>query len=228
VKVEEKSCTGTGPNKKLAKRAAAEAMLLILELPKPSPACQGSHSIGDKKVTFVGDASDLDQKVVVPVINLPNQVSSPLAQQRVPGLLHLPPSATGRSPLSNSVSSRPVQCQPRESLINLASILKPSLRPELQLRELCKALDQHLEIDDFTKDRPSFTEHITRITVGKDAGQSFHGSSNTLESSRDMAALDALKMLLGKVKEVHPGGDGPQVKKELLTRSSLSLRKEIK
>ena len=49
------------------------------------------------------------------------------------------------------LSSGPAQSQPRESFINLASILKPSLRPELQLRELCKALDQDLEIDDFTK-----------------------------------------------------------------------------
>ncbi|KAK3777175.1 hypothetical protein RRG08_010829, partial [Elysia crispata] len=210
VEVEEKSCTGTGPNKKLAKRAAAEAMLLILGYTKPSPqpakssikssSGEGSHSIGDKKVTFVGDASDLDQKVVVPVINLPNQVSSPLAQQRVPGLLHLPPSATGRSPLSNSVSSRPVQ----------SSILKPSLRPELQLRELCKALDQHLEIDDFTKDRQVLLNTSPGLQWAKTlVKRNFHGSSNTLESSRDMAALDALKMLvLGKVKEVHPGGDG--------------------
>ncbi|RUS91611.1 hypothetical protein EGW08_000584 [Elysia chlorotica] len=240
VEVEEKSCTGTGPNKKLAKRAAAEAMLLILGYTKPSPqpvkssikssSGEGSHSNGDKKVTFVGDASDSDQKTISHATSQPNQVSSPATQRRVPGLLHLPPGATGRSPLGNSVtvSSKPVQSQPKESLINLASILKPSLRPELQLRELCKALDQPLEIDDFTKERPSGTEHITRITVGKEPGQSFHGSSNTLESSRDMAALDALKMLLGKVKEVHPGGDGPQVKKELLTRSSLSLRKETK
>ncbi|GFS04282.1 double-stranded RNA-binding protein Staufen homolog [Elysia marginata] len=240
VEVEDKSCTGSGPNKKLAKRAAAEAMLLILGYTKPSPqpakssiktpSGEGSHSNGDKKVTFVGDTSESDKKAATPVTSQQNQVPAPV--QRVPGLLHLPPSATGRSPLGITAQapSRPVQSQPREPLINLASILKPSLRPELQLRELCKALDQDLEIDDFTKKRPSGTEHITRITVGKEPGQtqSFHGSSNTLESSRDMAALDALKMLLGKVKEVHPAGDGPQVKKELLTRSSLSLRKEAK
>lgn len=56
--------------------------------------------------------------------------------------------------------------------------------------------------------KPTGTEHITRIIIGKEQSQSFHGSSNTLESSRDMAALDALKVLLAKVKDIHPGGDG--------------------
>ncbi|GFO44857.1 double-stranded RNA-binding protein staufen homolog [Plakobranchus ocellatus] len=234
VEVEEKSCTGTGPNKKLAKRAAAEAMLLILGYTKPSPqpakssiknsSGEGSHSNGDKKVHFVGDPTGEKETAAGPVNSQQNSMSSG-TQQRVPGLLHLPPSSSARSPLAPPGSSGSGSSHlNKEPLINLASILKPSLRPELQLRELCKALEQDLEIDDFVKKRTSGTEHITRITVGKEPGQNFHGSSNTLESSRDMAALDALKMLLGKVKEVHPGGDGPQVKKELLTRSSMSLR----
>jgi hypothetical protein len=37
VQVDEQTCTGVGPNKKLAKRHAAEAMLQLLGYNKPSP-----------------------------------------------------------------------------------------------------------------------------------------------------------------------------------------------
>lgn len=230
VEVEDKTCTGTGPNKKLAKRSAAEAMLQILGYTKPSPqpvksafkhptSGEGNQSNGDKKVTFVeGDPpAESTEKPTGPTQS---------TQQRVPGLLHLP-TTNSKLVMNSSAPSSSSSLTQKESLVNLASILKPNLRPEIQLRELCKALGQELEIDDFTKKRPTGTEHITRITVGKEPCQNFHGSSNTLESSRDMAALDALKVLLAKVKDIHPGGDGPQVKKELLTRSTSGMKKDI-
>lgn len=48
-----------------------------------------------------------------------------------------------------------------------------------------------------------------RITIGQGKEQqSFHGSSNTVDASRDAAALDALKALLASTKDVHPAGDG--------------------
>jgi hypothetical protein len=37
VSVEDQTCTGVGPNKKLAKRHAAEAMLQLLGYSRPSP-----------------------------------------------------------------------------------------------------------------------------------------------------------------------------------------------
>ncbi|KAH9490575.1 hypothetical protein Btru_034158 [Bulinus truncatus] len=232
VEVEDKTSTGTGPNKKLAKRSAAEAMLQLLGYTKPSPqpakssfkhpaSGEGNQSNGDKKVTFVESEISSDS-VEKPAVH------APPTHQRVPGLLHLP-TANNKLSVNSSVATSSTNSQPqvKESLVNLANILKPNLRPEIQLRELCKALGLDLEIDDFTKKRQTGTEHITRITVGKEPPQNFHGSSDTLESSRDMAALDALKVLLAKVKDIHPGGDGPQVKKEFLTRSSTVLKKDI-
>lgn len=209
VEVEDKTCTGSGPNKKLAKRCGAEAMLQLLGYTKPSPqptksAIKSPHTAGgdqggDKKVTFVeGGSPGGDHK-------------GKDSQQRVPGLLHLPSKASVAMANTNGASSP-------TPAVNLSSIMKPSLRPEIQLRELCKALDTQLEVDDFTKKRPGGTEHITRITVGSGhpAGlQAFHGSSASLESSRDQAALDALKVLVARVKDVTPAGDGPTVKKDI-------------
>lgn len=64
VTVGEKICSGSGPNKKLAKRNAAEQMLQLLGYSRPSPqptkpAIKMAESNvmvgagGDKKVTFV-------------------------------------------------------------------------------------------------------------------------------------------------------------------------------
>lgn len=58
--------------------------------------------------------------------------------------------------------------------------------------------------------KPNSTEYISRISIGgvDKNPQNYHGSSNTVESARDMAALDALKVLVPKVKDIHPAGDG--------------------
>jgi len=61
VTVGEKICSGSGPNKKLAKRNAAEQMLQLLGYSRPSPQptkpaikmAEGIGAGGDKKVTFV-------------------------------------------------------------------------------------------------------------------------------------------------------------------------------
>ena len=64
VLVDDETCTGVGPNKKLAKRHAAEAMLLHLGYNKPSPqpakpAIKSADSTnGDKKVHFVENAEE--------------------------------------------------------------------------------------------------------------------------------------------------------------------------
>ncbi|BFZ21572.1 hypothetical protein BsWGS_24611 [Bradybaena similaris] len=244
VEVEDKSCTGTGPNKKLAKRAAAECMLQFLGYTKPSPqpvkssfkhpaSGENNHN-GDKKVTFVeGDAPpenmDMTSSLPLPPVGL-QRVPGPLppvGPQRVPGLLHIPNSS---KPAVMSGAATSPQPQPKESLslVNLAGILKPNLRPELQLRKLCKALGYAMEVDDFTKKRPEGTEHIVRITISQgQEQQSFHGSSNTVDASRDAAALDALKALLANTKDVHPGGDGPQMKKEQLISASSGLKTDV-
>eukprot|EP00918_Siedleckia_nematoides_P062235 GHVU01135745.1.p1 GENE.GHVU01135745.1~~GHVU01135745.1.p1 ORF type:complete len:804 (+),score=103.17 GHVU01135745.1:117-2414(+) len=66
VTVGEKQATGVGPNKKLAKRAAAEAMLQMLGYSRPSPLptkpsikTGGNNDLhtGDKKVTFIDQES---------------------------------------------------------------------------------------------------------------------------------------------------------------------------
>lgn len=79
VCVVDRSCTGVGPNKKLAKRSAAEAMLQLLgysrPVPQPSkPAIKTSASadaapltnLGDKKVTFFDAEGNSSSRQLAP------------------------------------------------------------------------------------------------------------------------------------------------------------------
>jgi len=216
VEVDSLASTGTGPNKKLAKRAAAEAMLALLGYSKPSPQPTKSSikAPSNSVPTQNGQTNGGDKKVTFQEGDSPGDGQDKSSYQRVPGLLHLPSKSNN---LFTGSNGQVVSGKDSPS-VNLSSILKPNLRPEIQLRELCKALDCQLEIDDFTKKRPGGTEHMTRITIGSESPQAFHGSSTTVESSRDAAALDALKVLVARAKDLTPAGDGPQSKKEILAR----------
>ncbi|XP_069672127.1 double-stranded RNA-binding protein Staufen homolog 2 isoform X2 [Periplaneta americana] len=103
VSIGQHSCTGTGPNKKLAKRAAAEGLLQLLGYSRPSaqPA-KPSIKTGDtnqdmdksRKVTFLEEEK---------VVELPTGGSS--GRQLVPGLLLMADNTAGNyghTPTKNS------------------------------------------------------------------------------------------------------------------------------
>ncbi len=81
VQVGEQTCTGVGPNKKLAKRNAAEAMLQLLGYSRPSPQPSkpaiksgvdgGPILTGDKKVTFIDQNVNPTRQLVPGVLLMP-------------------------------------------------------------------------------------------------------------------------------------------------------------
>lgn len=90
VSVGEQTCTGVGPNKKLAKRNAAEAMLQLLGYSRPAPqpskpAMKTTEPTGgvntDKKVTFMDNQANPTYEIT--------QAHYPLspARQLVPGVI---------------------------------------------------------------------------------------------------------------------------------------------
>jgi len=93
VAVGDNICNGVGPNKKLAKRNAAEAMLQLLGYSRPAPQpskpaikSEPSQSSGEKKVTFM----EADASVPTPVPPQPGNTGAPAGRQLVPGLLLMP------------------------------------------------------------------------------------------------------------------------------------------
>ncbi|XP_067667309.1 double-stranded RNA-binding protein Staufen homolog isoform X4 [Haliotis asinina] len=197
VQVEDQTCTGVGPNKKLAKRNAAEAMLQLLGYSRPSPQPAKSSiktstgpdvGTGDKKVTFSDNSTDNGAAL---------GGITKTGRQLVPGLLLIPQAGMGQS---------------------MGSQLGP-IRPEQQLRELAARNNFQVQFDDFSGQNNS-KEHLSRLSLSTNPPQVHHGSGSTPETSRDNASLAALKMLSDMgyyIEDKKHIGDGLQIKSEINT-----------
>ncbi|XP_061182714.1 double-stranded RNA-binding protein Staufen homolog [Saccostrea echinata] len=206
VQVDEQTCTGVGPNKKLAKRHAAEAMLTLLGYNKPSPqpakpaikSANNQEETGIKKVTFQEMSEDGATESV-------SNGKSSGGRQLVPGLLLLPDSKY------NGTAYRPPHggSQPLDGHATFNSLTKTATRPEIHLRELTSRSNLDIKFDEFQSGQGATSEYLSRVSLLSNPPRVFHGSGMSTEAARDSASLEALKFLedLGK-------GDGPQVKME--------------
>jgi len=232
VTVGEEVCTGVGPNKKLAKRNAAEQMLQQLGYSRPSPqpnkssikspSSEGGSGGSDKKVKF------LDQE-------------HGTARQLVPGVLVLPDGARGHNSsapgsytsLVNQAASysqsSPENDNARKNTAAIAKELldtgasptaealaksgttmsngnQTSVRPVQQLLYLAHVLGFKVEFSDFPKGTDK--EHLSLVMLSTCPPHVSHGSGPTVDASHDMAALTALqelaKMGLDKVTPAPP------------------------
>jgi len=141
VTVGQQSTTGSGPNKKLAKRAAAEALLQLLGYSRPSlqpskPAIKTGAELDrqekGKKLTFVDEVGCPDLDLGLTVAGHAGHAGHPTpagtgGRQLVPGLLYIddkgqkpvykqpsatsPPQVNGKAALSNGISSAPGNTQ---------------------------------------------------------------------------------------------------------------------
>jgi len=128
VTVGQQSTTGSGPNKKLAKRAAAEALLQLLGYSRPSlqpnkPAiktgCDMERQEKGKKLTFVDEVGCPDLDLGMAAAGHPPPAGTG-GRQLVPGLLYIddkgqkpaykppittssPPQVNGKSSISNGI-----------------------------------------------------------------------------------------------------------------------------
>ncbi|KAL4217768.1 Double-stranded RNA-binding protein Staufen 1 [Mactra antiquata] len=207
VQVEEHTCTGVGPNKKLAKRHAAEAMLQLLGYNKPSPQppkpaikMQGDSSLGEKKVTF----SDTTDEQGHTVMNG--------ARQMVPGLIVLPEGKRNNYSQLKGIQS---QYSAGGGIMKTSSYQKN--RAEMKLREVCARNNIEIKFDEFAgAGNPS--EYLSRLIIASSPPHTLHGSGNTPENARDDVATNALKILtdIGLIKDDcqinMAAGDGPQIK----------------
>lgn len=201
VQVDDQTCTGVGPNKKLAKRHAAEAMLTLLGFNKPSPqpakpaikSASNQEETGMKKVHFQESTEDSESS---------SNGKSSGGRQLVPGLLRLPDAK-----YNGTVYRQPQGgTQPLDGHIGYNGISNAATRPEAHLRELTSRNNVDIKFDEFQSGQGTTSEYLSRVTLLSNPPRVFHGSGMSAESARDSAALEAMKFLeeLGK-------GDSPQV-----------------
>jgi len=224
VTVGQQSATGSGPNKKLAKRAAAEALLQLLgysrgpSLQPSKPAIKSPGDISDKgkKLTFVDDVGGVDPQ---------HHPAGSGGRQLVPGLLYLdtenkqgykpPPavvSATGTPAPSLSCSSNGSSqaatiaaellkggTSPTADLLASSSQPNPRLSclpsQGVQPKEQLAYLSQVLGFSVSYTDFPKKGEYLSLVSLSTNPPQVCHGAGSTLEGSHNNAAHTALRTL---------------------------------
>ncbi|XP_066158726.1 double-stranded RNA-binding protein Staufen homolog 2-like isoform X2 [Euwallacea fornicatus] len=183
------SCTGVGPNKKVAKRNAAEALLLDLGYtttpskppqPKNDKDDQSAgHNDKNRKVTFMEEKHEGQQS---------QNVGGSGGRQLVPGVLLVTEQNTGFTKPKNEPMDPPKPVQP--------SPLKnppPGVRSKDQLMYLAQLMNIQVHFSDFPK--ANHEMYLTLVSLGTNPPQVCHGEGPTTEASHEKAALEALKVL---------------------------------
>ncbi|KAK3609026.1 hypothetical protein CHS0354_020689 [Potamilus streckersoni] len=212
VTVDDKTCTGTGPNKKLAKRHAAEAMLDLLGYNKPTPqpakpairsGSPSETSNTEKKVTFVDPTEE----------SKPATGNGQPGRQIMPGLLILPDGNIGSSSYSQlqAIAAQYQQGGKPRHAFGIANA-------EQQLKEFATKYKFELKIDEFSGQ--SNSEYLSRVSMLTNPPVVMHGSGPTPDVAREAASFNALKALSEKGiiilsdEKVTAAGDATQLKKE--------------
>ncbi|CAG9855151.1 unnamed protein product [Phyllotreta striolata] len=198
------SCTGVGPNKKVAKRNAAEALLIELGYNSSANAKQPSKEKEDaamhsndknRKVTFVEESQE----------NQPTQsVGGSGGRQLVPGVLLVTEQAGFQKQKDNS--EKPLQTQ--QTQIKPPSTIQ-GVRSKDKLLYLAQLMHIQVQFSDFPK--ANHEMYLTLVSLSTNPPQVCHGEGPTTEASHEKAALEALKVLSELGLDIAPkdGSSGP-------------------
>jgi double-stranded RNA-binding protein Staufen len=222
VTVGQQSATGSGPNKKLAKRAAAEALLQLLgySRPGPQPSKPTLRSPGEgggekgRKLTFVDEVN--------------NGAVTNGGRQLVPGLLYIddkapkyktPPIVSGApvaasQQVNGACNGHSANGHGGQAATIAAELLRggtsptaealvvpqnmPQLPPQGQgvsPKEQLAYLSQVLGFSVSYTDFPKKGEYLSLVSLSTNPPQVSHGAGATLEGSHNNAAHTALRTL---------------------------------
>ncbi|XP_074657003.1 double-stranded RNA-binding protein Staufen homolog [Tubulanus polymorphus] len=204
---------GIGPNKKLAKRNAAEAMLQLLGYSRPSPqptkpaikTSNGNEASGDKKVTFVETETAMaaGRQLVPGVLLMPDAVRSSNHHGNInllkPGVYQVGDvmvSAQTTSLIAKELldHGRSPTVEALRKADNKRVLAQSLVRPKQQLNYLAEILGFQVQFTDFPKGNNK-NEYLSLVSLSTNPPQVSHGAGPTTEASHDAAALTALKAL---------------------------------
>ncbi|XP_067888138.1 double-stranded RNA-binding protein Staufen homolog 2 isoform X4 [Heterodontus francisci] len=208
VKVGTEIATGTGPNKKVAKRNAAEAMLLQLgykaSIPTQNPQERPVEKGWDgRKVTFADQPSSTQKGI----LHLSPDVYQEMEASRnkaAPAMNYLTSKEINQGCCSFFNTTSNTATIARELLLNGTSPTAEAIslkgkapaspcsavQPSQQLEYLARIQGFQVQYSDMQNGK----ECMTYLTLSP-VQITFHGIGNSIEASRDQAALSALKQL---------------------------------
>lgn len=176
------SCTGVGPNKKVAKRNAAEALLVALGYTsvnsKPSKVDKETEADKGRKVSFMEEKSESSQV----------QVGGSGGRQLVPGLLLVGPQGDQFQQKKEGIQmnveqKRNIPPPPAQGVV----------RSKDQLLYLAQLMNIQVQFSDFPK--ANHEQYLTLVSLSTTPPQVCHGEGPTTDASHEKAALEALKVL---------------------------------
>ncbi|KAF4075792.1 hypothetical protein AMELA_G00222840 [Ameiurus melas] len=210
VKVADEVTSGTGSNKKVAKRAAAEAMLLHLGYKASTPIQNtqekphmDNKSWNGQRATFP-EASTNTQKGILHLSpdvyqemeasrNKAGTVPSITPMAPVTSVTYMNPKEVSQAPFYNNSASKTAAIA-RELLSKTPktspTIPCSSVQPSQQLEYLAHIQGFQVQYTD----RQTDNEFVTYLTLSP-VQMTFHGIGSSIQASHDQAALSALKQL---------------------------------
>lgn len=213
---------GVGPNKKTAKRLAAEAMLQRLGYSRPPATSQAG---GGAAAAVEGTEQLPPSSVASNVSTATRGVVSPLSprggRQLVPGLLLVPGhgaagagtaaigcgvggsgsggnrmASAGDLQASSAIAKELLDkgvSPTAEALRQTAPVTAAPVRPKQQLLYLAEVLGFQVQFTDFPKGNKR--DFLSLVTLNTSPPQVSHGAGSSLEASHDEAALAVLRTL---------------------------------
>lgn len=214
VSVNGYSANGTGPNKKLAKKIAAENLLIAMGVNTMKPVTE-TQNIEKKKIDMSEKAkkvqfTDPDAGKKTPA----KPTSGSGGRQIVPGLLLVsntetfatptkpvttPSSKDNSSSLQSTDHAAPTVTEKQSSSPNSntstndSGIGENGVSPRDQLNYLAQLIGFSVSYADFPK--ANHTEFLSLVTLSTDPPHMGHGNGSTVDESRDSAALKALSVI---------------------------------
>lgn len=205
---------GVGPNKKIAKRNAAEGLLALLgygnnnNSTNTKSALKSDKENGEpapekgRKVTFVeekqGEAaatatannatSSTTTNNSVSNTNQTQSVGGSGGRQLVPGVLLVTEQSAAFPKKENDKTEKPVQNQ-----IKPPSTPVQGVRSKDQLLYLAQLMEIQVQFSDFPK--ANHETYLTLVSLSTNPPQVCHGEGPTTEASHEKAALEALRVL---------------------------------
>uniref|UniRef100_A0A1B6KRJ9 DRBM domain-containing protein n=1 Tax=Graphocephala atropunctata TaxID=36148 RepID=A0A1B6KRJ9_9HEMI len=182
VTIGELSFVGFGPNKKTAKRKAAEGVLEKLGY----SAISGKHRLSSsesKKKEFSEENTILKKKSLVPGLNLNSKKFAKLDDA---------------SPLNDGKTKEPADIdkkisKSKDDTKNKQGRKMSSIRPKTELQKLAQQLGFRFQFSDFPK--LNNTGFVSLVSLTTDPPKVCYGTGATTENSQDRASLSALENL---------------------------------
>jgi double-stranded RNA-binding protein Staufen len=183
VTVGDNVCTGVGPNKKLAKRSAAEQMLQLLgfsllapQPPKPAIRSTSSEDCGTAALPTVVGPNDKKVKFVDPESSNPQNASRQNVGRK-----------SGSRKSSSTAASTDDADGQTQSDVNIA-------RPMDNLFYVAKIMNFKVSVSEYQQESEEF---ICVVSIGGNAGQTvtYNGSGATADMAKDNAASSALEAI---------------------------------